>query len=96
MYIGEGGTMATEASLLGTPSIYISTFANKLGNFKELEEKYELLYSFSNETEALEKIKHLLSLNNLKQKWDSKRDALLQEKIDVTRFMIDIVESYFI
>jgi predicted glycosyltransferase len=95
MYIGEGGTMATEAALLGTPSIYISTLANKLGNFKELEEKYDLLYSFANETEALEKIRHLLSKNNLKQIWHSKRNTLLQEKIDVTSLMIDIVENYF-
>ena len=45
MYIGEGATMASEAALLGTPSLLISSLVGTMGNFIELE-KYDLLYSF--------------------------------------------------
>jgi len=37
VYLGEGATMATEAGLLGTPSVYVSTLVGTMGNFDLLE-----------------------------------------------------------
>ena len=45
MYIGEGATMASEAAILGTPSIYINTL--RLSYTDEEEAKYDLLYNYS-------------------------------------------------
>ncbi|MCG8551062.1 MAG: DUF354 domain-containing protein, partial [Desulfobacterales bacterium] len=43
LYIGEGATMASEAAILGTPSIYINTL--RLGYTDEEENEYGLLYN---------------------------------------------------
>jgi predicted glycosyltransferase len=94
LYIGEGATMATEAALLGTPSIYISSLARTMGNFNELEADYGLLYSYQETTEALLKAFELMRESGVKEKWQIKRKKLLDEKIDVTAFMVWIVENY--
>ena len=46
LYFGEGGTMASEAAVLGTPSIFVSSLAGRFGSLIELEETYDLLQSF--------------------------------------------------
>jgi len=95
LYIGEGGTMATEAALLGTPSICVSTLSLNVGNFFELNKKYDLLYSYADATQAIAKANVLLNTEKVKEQWAVKRSKLLSEKIDVTKFMIDIVEKQF-
>lgn len=94
LYMGEGGTMASEAAILGTPSIYISTLAGRLGNFISLEKKYGLLYSFTDDHAALEKAKEILMNKNSKKEWHLKRELLLKDSIDVTGFMIRFIENY--
>jgi predicted glycosyltransferase len=94
MYIGEGSTMATETGILGTPSIYVSTLSNLMGNFEELEKRYGLVYPFRDTDMALEKAINLLEDKDIKKKWRKKREKLLNEKIDVTKFMTWFVEEY--
>ena len=94
LYVGEGATMATEAGLLGTPSIYISSLVGTMGNFEELEKRYGLVYSFHESNLALEKTLQFLEDENLKASWQKKREKLLDEKIDVTKFMTWFIENY--
>jgi len=94
LYVGEGATMATEAGILGTPSIYISSLAGTMGNFEELENRYGLVYSFRNPDIALEKALQILKDEKVKTKWQNKRKKLLDEKIDVTKFMTEFIENY--
>lgn len=94
LYVGEGGTTATEAAVLGTPSIYVSSLVGTMGNFIELEETYELLYSFTDGSGALEKAVEILQDPANKEKWQFKRERLLEDKIDVTAFMVWFVENY--
>jgi hypothetical protein len=100
MYIGEGGTMAVEAAILGTPAIHIeSTVSGQAsgemyGNFLELRDRYDLLYFYSNHTEALDKVLEIFEAKNSKKEWGGKREKLLSEKIDVTSWMTDFVENY--
>ena len=94
MYIGEGAAMATEAGILGTPSIYISSLVGTMGNFEELENRYGLVYSFQDSNLALEKALELLDNNKIKEQWKKKREKLLSEKIDVTKFMTEFIENY--
>ena len=63
MYIGEGGTMATESAVLGTPSIFISSL--NAGTFTDLKNKYGLMYTFEKEKEAFVKIEELLEKGDL-------------------------------
>jgi len=93
MYIGEGATMATEAGILGTPSIYISSLVGTMGNFEELQNKYGLVYSFNNSNNALDAAVDFLSSNGLKNIWQNKREIMLNEKIEVTQFMTELIEK---
>lgn len=94
IYIGEGGTMAAEAAITGTPSIFYSPFQNCFGNFIELENKYDLMYSINDFTTLKNKIESLLKPDyNLKQKWQIKKQKMIEEKIDINKFMVDLIEK---
>lgn len=96
LYVGEGGTMASEAAVLGTHAIYVNTI--RLGYTDEEEEKYELVYTFSDpltmEKGVYEKALELLGDPYLRAKGKMKRERLLNDKIDVTAFMIWFIENY--
>jgi predicted glycosyltransferase len=100
MYIGEGGTMTTEAAVLGTPAIHIESTpegvptGNFCGNFLELRDKYNLLYFFANQEDALKKAVQILKIPDSKRIWTEKRNKLIEDKIDVAKWMIDFVEKY--
>lgn len=93
LYVGEGATMAVESAILGTPSIYISTLAGTMGNFSELEKKYGLLFNYSDSQSSLTKITELFKDSELKKTWSLKRAALLRDKINVTEFVVKLIES---
>lgn len=92
--VGEGGTVASEAAVLGTPSIYVSSLVGTMGNFIELEETYDLLYSFTDGSAALNRAIEILQDPSSKKKWSIKRERLLKDKIDVTAFMVWFIENY--
>ena len=94
LYIGEGGTMATEAGILGVPSVYVSSLVGTMGNFDELEKGYGLMYSFQDSKSALDMALELLEDENTKSKWRKKREKLFSEKMDVTKFMTEFIEDY--
>ena len=89
LFMGDGATMATEAAILGTPAVRSSSMALNMGNFVELMNRYQLVYSYYDPEEALAKAINILELPNSKQIWQFKRDKMLTEKIDVTQFVID-------
>lgn len=96
LLIGDTQTMTTEAAVLGTPAIRYNSFVgpNDMGNFIELENKYDLVYSFRDPDKAIQKAVELIQQPDLKEKWANKRQCLLADKIDVTGFMIDFIENY--
>ncbi len=93
MYIGEGGTMATEAALLGTPSIFVSTL--KGGNWDELQNKYGLMFTCDNGQDALVKTTEWLSIPGIKTTWRERREKLLADKVNVTQWMVDFFNQYY-
>ena len=92
--ISEGGTTATEAAILGTPSIHVSTTAQYCGNFEDLHKNYDLIYTYSNQEQALKKALELLGKEGLKKEWQHRRERMLVDKTDVTQFMVDFIENY--
>lgn len=92
--VGDGGTTAVESAILGTPSIYVSSLVGTMGNFTELEEKYGLIYNYTDSNLALKRAHELSQNTDLKNQWYSKKNKLLDDKIDVTNFMISFVENY--
>lgn len=93
LYIGEGATMATEAAILGTPSIYISPLSSSMGNFDVLS-RYELIYLSKDINQTITKAVELLQNKDIKNVWRERRDKLLKDKIDVTEFMIEFIEKF--
>jgi hypothetical protein len=87
--------MAAEAAVLGTPSIRHNSFVGKLSYLDELEEKYQLTFGFKpHEYEnMLDTIQKLLEQNNLKEDWCGRRARLLQDKVDLTKWFVDYINS---
>jgi uncharacterized protein len=100
LYIGEGGTITTEAAILGTPAIHIESDARGIatgyrsGNFQELRDKYGLMFFYADEQEALAKAVEILNNPNSKSEWQKKRETFLNDKIDVAAWMTDFIENY--
>jgi len=95
LYVGEGSTPASECAVLGTPAVYVNTL--RVGYLDEQETKYGLVFCFSDpqtgQSQAMKKVAELLQRPRLKEEWGEKRGRLLADKIDVTRFMVDLVEN---
>jgi predicted glycosyltransferase len=88
LYLGEGATMATEAGLLGTPSVYVSSLVGTMGNFEELQSQYQLVFSYQHAEDALLYATSLLQHEESKKEWLVRRERLLSDKIDVTAFVL--------
>lgn len=95
LYVGDSATMATEAALLGVPTVRMSTdvTGTDIGNFIELEERYELLSSFADEARALDRVEELLDTPAVGEQWKQRRDRLLAEKRDVTAYAVEQLET---
>jgi predicted glycosyltransferase len=93
VYIGESATMASESAVLGTPFIFVSPAGRSYTD--EQEQIYGLGYTLSpsQETEAINLALELAQRKDLQKEWQAKRSRLLEDKIDVTAWMVDFVES---
>jgi predicted glycosyltransferase len=95
LYIGEGATTASESALLGTHAIYINTI--RTGYLTELENRYDIVKNVDPRILKINNIinlaKNFLDNSDLKKLGLIKREKILKDKIDVTKFMINIVES---
>ena len=96
MLVGDSQTMTSEAAVLGTPAIRCNTFVGRIHYLEEEEHKYGLTYGFRPEQseEMFVKIDELLSMPNLKEEWQRRRQKMLSEKIDYAQFLAWFVENY--
>ena len=96
LYVGEGSTTASECAVLGTHAIYVNTLP--LGYIAEEDEKYHLVSDFSGrdctDETVLAEARRLLQNPSLREEGKEKAKALVQDKIDVTAFMVWFVENY--
>jgi len=93
LYVGEGGTMASECAMLGTPSIYVNSLP-LMGYLKDAKDN-ELLYHLSD----YEEIKRVLIdiLKNQLEKpgyYKRQRDKFLHGMIEPSSFLIWLIENY--
>jgi hypothetical protein len=95
MFIGDSQTMTSEAAVLGTPSIRCNSFVGRISYLEE-EEQYGLTFGFLPEDfkGLLQKIRELLSMPDLHQEWQKRREKMLEDKIDVSAFITWFVENY--
>ena len=95
LFLGDSQTMTMEAAVLGTPAFRFNSFADKCSVILELTDKYGLVFNFlpQQSEELVDKVKEVLSIENHKELWAKKRDKMLSEKIDVTQWMIGLIET---
>jgi uncharacterized protein len=89
LYIGEGGTTASEAALLGTPAIYINSLS--MGYIEE-EIQWGLLHQCTELNQTLGAIEDVCDKHD-KKHYQEKCVRLIQQKIDPTGYLISIIDS---
>ncbi len=102
LYVGDGGTTAVEAALLGTPSVHcirvvrqgrVLSAADIHGSFWDLQNRYRLLYTFTDEEQAIGKAGELLGLTDAKKIWKGRVENLLANSTDVTSFITWVIRQ---
>jgi len=91
LFIGEGATMASECAMVGTPAIYINTIT--AGTIEE-QVKYGLIFHFKTTENLMNKINELMCEPKLKEVFKTRQLIMLNEKIDVTAFLVRFIENY--
>ena len=96
LIITDTQTMTTEAGILGTPAIRCNSFVGKndMGNFIELEQKYGLIFNYRSPIQAIKKAEELIQDPNLREEWRKRKQKLLNDKINLTAFMVWFVENF--
>lgn len=97
-YLGDSQSMAVESAMLGVPNIRFNDFAGKrnIGVLEELENNYGLTISFSSSEpqKLFEKLEEMLAIPELRKEFQSRRQKMLADKIDVSAFLTWFIENY--
>ncbi len=96
IFIGDSTTMATEAAVLGTPSVEFDEYFYEIEQMIELEIKYGLVHCFrtNQQKEFLEKVAALLKISDIKEEYKNRKQKLLDDAIDVSSFLVWLYENY--
>jgi len=96
IFISDSQSMSVEASMLGVPSLRYSDFSGKISVLEELEDKYELTFGYKtdNDKALIIKLNELLNVNNLSYEFQKRRNKMLNDKIDVTAFLVWFIDEY--
>ena len=96
IFVGDSQTMTSESALLGTPAVKCNTFAGKLSVPNDIEDRYQLCFSFlPDHTELMfSKLTEILNTVDLKEVFQQRRQQMLADKIDVTAFFTWFIENY--
>jgi predicted glycosyltransferase len=92
--VGESATMSSEAAVLGVPAVFIATTGR--GYTDDQQRRYGLVRHFTADQyeRAVAEIEQLCA-EPAREFGPAARQRLLQDKIDVTAWMIDYFESEF-
>lgn len=93
--VSDSQSMSVEASILGTPSIRISSFVGRISVLEELEHKYKLTFGFKpdNQSGILKRLDEIL-LEDDEFLRKTKTTKLLEDKIDVSSFLTWIIDDF--
>ncbi|MEW6264408.1 MAG: DUF354 domain-containing protein [Thermodesulfobacteriota bacterium] len=95
LLIGESATMASECACLGVPAVFVSTSTR--GYTNEQGRRYGLVFTYSQpgvmQEQALAKAEEILGQPK-DDRWRRRAEKLLADKIDVTEFIVEVVERH--
>jgi hypothetical protein len=93
LYIGEGGSMSSEAAVLGTPAIFCNPLRHGCGCLLSLEKEYGLLHSTDTLAAGVEVADAWLSNPNLQERWDEKLKAFRERCDNLPEYMLRLVDE---
>lgn len=92
----EGAKSASEASVLGTPAIYLDFKGRDY--LRDQEKRYGTIFNYGISRVEIEKSIQkgieILNKAEVKQEWNEKRKKIINENIDLTAFLIWFIERY--
>lgn len=91
LVIGDSGSVSAEAAVLGVPAIYTSTLMT--GYLRDLEERWGLVHNTGDLQAGLAVANELLLDPASSQRYKQRRQALLEQSEDVTRFIVGLVSQ---
>ena len=93
--VGESATMSSEAAVLGVPAIFIAKTGR--GYTDDQERRYGIVRHFTEAEfdQALAALDDLFASGSPRELGERARRRLLEEKIDVTHWMVDYFEREF-
>ncbi len=95
LLVGESATMASECAVLGTPVIYVNN--SHLG-YLESHAEYGLVHLFSEDElvqeYVIQKAVEIVSKPDIKNEYRERAQKMLEDKIDVTSFLVWFIENY--
>jgi len=96
LFIGEGSTMAEESSVLGTPSILV-TSCPRGGVINDLERFHLMEFlsnSYADQDKAIRLAVAYAKSDDIKKQYHSSLTAMLDEFIDVSAFLAWFINKY--
>jgi predicted glycosyltransferase len=93
LLVTDTQTMATEAALLGTPTIRSNTFVGEddMGNFLELEAK-GLVYNTDDFAEVSSTAAEYVGDESVQERWQERRDDYVGELDNLTDVIVEVAE----
>ena len=91
-YVGDSSTMATEAAVLGTPSVRYNPLDEEMGNFDRLGSA-GLVCSLPDPDETVDTALDIAADSDASRRWRRRRRELLGEAVDLTAFTVALVEE---
>jgi predicted glycosyltransferase len=93
MIVGESATMASEAACLGIPAVFVSNTGR--GYTTEQDKKYGLIKHYRvDQWDAIIRRIKVWASQDLNDQWQKRRWRMLKDKMDVTPWLVDLVEDY--
>lgn len=93
LFVTDTGTMATEAALLGTPTIrLVDESEPTMGEFTELEHN-DLLEQLTTVSAVIETGEELLNDTTADRRWNEKRRKYLSKTVNLTDLLLDVAEQ---
>jgi predicted glycosyltransferase len=96
LLFGESATMASEAAVLGIPAVYLDNTGRLYT--QELQDKYGLVFNYTESLEdqdlSIQKAIETILQKNFIEEWYIRRQKMLNDKIDVTSFLVWFVENW--
>jgi predicted glycosyltransferase len=93
--VTDGQSIAGEAAVLGVPSVRASSFARRLDVFRDLHDRYQLVWEYdAGEERAFFAQVEALAAVPQRERWIDARRRLLTDKCDLTSWMLDALDQW--